>query len=280
MPHCCQKVLTTSAGSTATELLGVHQEGQAEAAAYEEEMERLQEQLVLFQYWIHPRPEGAGDLRGPRLGRQGRVIKRITERTRRDGPGRRPAQAHRAAAHAVVLPAVRRASAGRRRDGALRPVLVQPLERRVGDGLLLRGGAPGVPALVPGVRADAGAVGDQGDQVLVLGRFEEQRSASRPATPSRSSAGSSATWTSPSTSYTSGTRWRRTPPSSTPTSSRPLVRRPLRQQEAARLNCIDHLLSQFDYVDVAPDVVELPVMTELPYMRPPMHEQTFVPELF
>ena len=52
---------------------------------------------------------------------------------------------------------------------------------------------------------------------------------------------------------------------------------PSDDKRASRLNCISHLLSQFDYVDVAPDVVELPTMREIPYVRPPMHEQTFVP---
>ena len=55
---------------------------------------------------------------------------------------------------------------------------------------------------------------------------------------------------------------------------------PSDDKRAARLNCINHLLGEFDYVDVAPDVVELPEMKELPYVRPPMHEQTFVPRLF
>ena len=54
---------------------------------------------------------------------------------------------------------------------------------------------------------------------------------------------------------------------------------PSDDKKAARLNCISHLLSQFDYVDVAPDVVELPEMRQEPYVRPPMHEQTFVPAL-
>ena len=49
---------------------------------------------------------------------------------------------------------------------------------------------------------------------------------------------------------------------------------------AARLNCIRHLLSQFEYVDVAPEPVTLPDMEEIPYVRPPMHEQTFVPRAF
>ena len=52
---------------------------------------------------------------------------------------------------------------------------------------------------------------------------------------------------------------------------------PSDDKRAARLNCISHLLSQFDYDDMAPDVVELPDMRQIPYVRPPMHEQTFVP---
>ena len=55
---------------------------------------------------------------------------------------------------------------------------------------------------------------------------------------------------------------------------------PSDDKKAARLNCINHLLGEFDYVDVAPDVVELPVMKEMAYVRPPMHEQTFVPQRF
>ena len=49
---------------------------------------------------------------------------------------------------------------------------------------------------------------------------------------------------------------------------------------AARLNCIGHLLSQFDYEDVAPDPVTLPEVRDMPYVRTPMHEQTFVPQVF
>ena len=55
---------------------------------------------------------------------------------------------------------------------------------------------------------------------------------------------------------------------------------PSDDKKAARLNCISHLLDQFPYVDVAPEVVELPTMRELPYVRPPIHEQTFVPRRF
>ena len=55
---------------------------------------------------------------------------------------------------------------------------------------------------------------------------------------------------------------------------------PSDDKRAARLNCISHLLTRFDYQDVAPDVVVLPEMKQETYLRPPMHEQTFVPRLF
>lgn len=52
---------------------------------------------------------------------------------------------------------------------------------------------------------------------------------------------------------------------------------PSDDKKASRLNCIRHLLSQFDYADVTPAPVEIPTMATLDYTRPPMHEQTFVP---
>ena len=55
---------------------------------------------------------------------------------------------------------------------------------------------------------------------------------------------------------------------------------PSDDKKAARLNCISHLLAQIDYHDVAPEPVLLPTMRELPYVRPPMQEQTFVPQVF
>jgi polyphosphate kinase 2 len=55
---------------------------------------------------------------------------------------------------------------------------------------------------------------------------------------------------------------------------------PSDDKKAARLNCISHLLSQFPYENVAPEPVELPAMREIAYVRPPMHDQTFVPQLF
>jgi polyphosphate kinase len=48
----------------------------------------------------------------------------------------------------------------------------------------------------------------------------------------------------------------------------------------ARLNCIAHLLSQVDYEDLTPAPLELPPRAEEAYVRPPIEEQTFVPEIY
>jgi polyphosphate kinase 2 len=49
----------------------------------------------------------------------------------------------------------------------------------------------------------------------------------------------------------------------------------------ARINCISHLLTQVPYRDVAPEPVKLPPRRDdASYVRPPMSDQTFVPEVF
>jgi polyphosphate kinase 2 len=48
----------------------------------------------------------------------------------------------------------------------------------------------------------------------------------------------------------------------------------------ARLNCIAHLLSLIEYVDETPEPLELPPRGNTAYVRPPMDEQTFVPEIY
>lgn len=48
-------------------------------------------------------------------------------------------------------------------------------------------------------------------------------------------------------------------------------------KKRARLNCIQHLLSQFDYQDVVPGPIDLPPRPEITgYVRPPRSEQTYV----
>ena len=52
-------------------------------------------------------------------------------------------------------------------------------------------------------------------------------------------------------------------------------------KRAARLNCISHLLSQIPYEEVPWEDVELPErQPRVGYVRPPMSDQTFVPELY
>ncbi len=52
-------------------------------------------------------------------------------------------------------------------------------------------------------------------------------------------------------------------------------------KKRARLNCIRHLLSLIPYDDLTPEPVELPPRQEQTgYIRPPMSDQTFVPDLY
>ncbi len=52
-------------------------------------------------------------------------------------------------------------------------------------------------------------------------------------------------------------------------------------KKRARLNCISHLLSVVPYGDLTPEPIELPPRQEdSGYVRPPITDQTFVPEVF
>jgi polyphosphate kinase len=52
-------------------------------------------------------------------------------------------------------------------------------------------------------------------------------------------------------------------------------------KKEARLNCISHLLSMFAYEDLTPEPIELPPRQEdSSYVRPPMGDQTIVPQVF
>jgi len=51
-------------------------------------------------------------------------------------------------------------------------------------------------------------------------------------------------------------------------------------KEAARLNVIRHLLSQFEYKDLTPKPMPLPRLLKSKYVRPPITEQTFVPQYY
>ena len=51
-------------------------------------------------------------------------------------------------------------------------------------------------------------------------------------------------------------------------------------KEAARLNVIRHLLSMFDYRDLTPEPLPLPPLKKSKYVRPPIQEQNFIPEMY
>ena len=55
---------------------------------------------------------------------------------------------------------------------------------------------------------------------------------------------------------------------------------PSDDKRSARLNVISHILSMIPYEDVVAEPVELPDMEQMPYIRPPMDEQTFVPQIY
>ncbi len=49
----------------------------------------------------------------------------------------------------------------------------------------------------------------------------------------------------------------------------------------ARLNCINHLLSMIPYKDLTPEPIQLPPrQDDKGYVRPPISDQTFVPEVY
>ena len=52
-------------------------------------------------------------------------------------------------------------------------------------------------------------------------------------------------------------------------------------KKRARLNCISHILSQIPYENILPPPMELPPRKPASgYIRPPMDQQTFVPDRF
>ena len=56
---------------------------------------------------------------------------------------------------------------------------------------------------------------------------------------------------------------------------------PADDKRRARLNCISHLLSMIEYEDVTPPPLELPPrQPDTSYVRPPIDDQTFVPQVY
>ena len=51
-------------------------------------------------------------------------------------------------------------------------------------------------------------------------------------------------------------------------------------KQAARLNVIRHLLSKIPYKDLTPESLKLPKLDKSKYVRPPIQEQNFIPEVY
>jgi polyphosphate kinase 2 len=51
-------------------------------------------------------------------------------------------------------------------------------------------------------------------------------------------------------------------------------------KECARLNVIRHLLSMIPYKDLTPEPLKLPSLSKSKYVRPPIQEQNFIPEVY
>jgi len=51
-------------------------------------------------------------------------------------------------------------------------------------------------------------------------------------------------------------------------------------KKSARLNVIQHLLSLIPYEDLTPKPAKLPPLDKSKYIRPPIHEQNFIPEVY
>jgi hypothetical protein len=52
------------------------------------------------------------------------------------------------------------------------------------------------------------------------------------------------------------------------------------EKKPSRLNVIRHLLSLIPYRDLTPEPLELPPLNKSKYVRPPIQEQNFIPEVY
>ena len=51
-------------------------------------------------------------------------------------------------------------------------------------------------------------------------------------------------------------------------------------KKTARLNIISHLLTLIPYEDLTPKPLKLPPIERTKYIRPPIHDQNFIPEVY
>ena len=245
-------------------------------------MERLQDNWFCCEYWIQKQGLKVVVLFGAAAPpARGGVIKRITGRTSpapsRSRPCRRPPSGRRPSGTSSAMSSTCRPPA--RWSSSTGPGTTAPT-------------SSGSWALHPEEHEEFLRSCPEFERMLVRSgiilikywfsvSFEEQRKRFETRNAERrSSGGSSPTWTWPSTVLREVLDGRDITFQYTDIKRAPWFVVPSDDKRAARLNCISDLLSHFPYEDVAPEVVELPEMQQIHYVRPPMHEQTFVPQVF
>ena len=251
---------------------------------YFKELFRLQGELVKLQSWVQQQKlKVVVIFEGRDSAGKGGVIKRITQRLNPQGlPRRGTSGAERARADAMVFPALRIAFAGRRRDRAVRPQLVQSRRRRAGDGFLHRSRGRGILPSVPEFERMLVRSG------IILIKYwfsitdEEQhlRFTMRIHDPLKQ-------WKLSPMDVESRSRWEQYTKAKEAMLERTHIpEAPWYLVEAvdkkkARLNCIAHLLEQISYKEIKHEPVNLPARVRNPeYSRGPIPPEMYVPERY
>ena len=202
---------------------------------------------------VRHQTESGHPVRRPRRRRQGRRHQaHHAEAQSARLPRGRPARAQRSRAHAMVFPALRLASAGGRRNRAVRSQLVQPRRRRTRDGFLHA--TRSTKSSIARCRSSNACWCAPESACSSTGSRSPTKSStcdSWGASTIRSSSGSSRRWI-----------WNRAGAGRTTPSAKEVMLERSHIPEArwwvvqavdkkrARLNCIDHLLKQFPYAEV------------------------------
>ena len=251
---------------------------------YREELARLQVELVKLQEWIRHRAcKVVVIFEGRDAAGKGGAIKTITLSLNPRSPASSRCRRRPSASDPVVFPALRRAPARGRRDGPVRPELVQPGRRRARHGLLHRGRVPGVPAL----RAPSSSGCSSASGIMLVKYWfsvsdaeQERRFQARLEDPTKR-------WKLSPMDLESRARWVEYSKAKdemfayTDIKQAPWYVVNADDKKRARLNLIRHLLSLIPYEDLTPEPIELPPRQPDPgYVRPPIGDQTFVPEVY
>ena len=254
------------------------------AKQYEQELARLQEELVRLQRWIrHTGLKVVVIFEGRDAAGKGGVIKRITERLNPrvvrvvalGTPNDREKTQWWFQRYVAELPAAGEMVLFDRswyNRGLVEPVMGFCTEDEYRE--FLRS--------CPEFERDAGALGDHRDQVLVLGQRRRAGEA-LPEPPVRplEALEAVADGRAGTSRWVDFSKAKDILFAHTDIKQAPWYVVNADSKKRARLNCISHLLSQIPYEPVPWEEVELPErQSGVGYVRPPLSDQTFVPEVY